>query len=426
MTAWSLIALVASLSSIHYGDIVDEHRDQKDFMHYKQFLPLTPMNIFYLIHSKVYGAWLFNNPIGDRLSLIFVHAVVVFMIENIFGLIPALLFATSPASLFVGVWRNGRRYSLSNLIALSMVAIGPVGVLLYPLTIFTHIGGVPSIFLYLFTPYWYLSGFSIIGIFFWNWRFKRVYTSKKKKMPRNLYLFHRAKVIPFFKTMAYFFYRAFVPQFVFMYESWFQSYGVDKEQTRKMFAKDSWFYGGIICSLFVIAGIIYPPTRNTSWWFLIFFMPYSNLVTNHQHNNLRYAVLPMIGLYAAAATIFPWWIFVPTIVGNFACYVMSMRQFVNDIELYNFHFKYSPKSIAPYFIVGQHCVKTGDANQAEHMAKSGLKMNPNHYGLLMVLAHIGNSARDGVLKKMESLKRDQIFKRQKALNIQLNELKNLK
>lgn len=423
MTCWSLIALVALLPSVHYGDIVDEHDDQHVYRHHSEY---GWRKLYELIRYKLYGAWMLKDRSLDRLSVILMHAISVVLVENIFGILPAILWATSPMTLFVGVWRNGRRYTLANIIALSMAALGLLGILLYPLMRFAQVGGITAGLMYAVTGHWWISaGCVLISLAFMK-DFKHHYKSRSKKQPRMLYTFHRAKIIPFFKTLAFYFYRLLVPRLAFMYEDWFQSYGVDKDSTRGFFKKDEWFYGGIICALVVVAGVWFEATRFASWWFIIFFLPYSNIVTNHQHNNLRYAVLPGIGFYAALSAVIPWWMFIPLIAGNFICMVWSMRQFTNDVELYNFHFNHSPRSVAPYFIVGQHCVKSGDAAQAEHLAKAGLKHSPNHYGLLTVLAHIGNAGRDHVLKRMEFLKREQIFRRQKFLNGQLNQLKNLK
>lgn len=426
MTCWSLIPLAALLPSVHYGDIVDEHRDQKDYRSSRLWYPMTFERLINLISYKLYGAWMFKDRWLDRISIILMHGISVVLVENLFGLVPAILWATSPMTLFVGLWRNGRRYTLANIIALSMVALGPWGILLYPLMRFAQVGGITAGFMYIITTNWWISlGCAIFAVLFIN-EFKRHYRNRSKKMPRMLYIFHRAKVIPFFKTLSFYFYRLLVPRLVFMYEDWFQSYGVDKNSTRKFFKKDGWFYGGIVCALLCLAGLWYEGTRFATWWFIIFFIPYSNIVTNHQHNNLRYAVLPGIGFYAALSAVLPWCMFIPLIAGNFICLVWSMRQFTNDIELYNFHFNHSPRSVAPYFIVGQHCVKSGDAAQAENLAKAGLKHSPNHYGLLTVLAHIGIKERDEVLKRMESLIPEQIFKRKKFLNDQLTQLKNLK
>lgn len=426
MIGLSLIPLIAYLPSIYYGDIVDEHIDQRKYRDIKVWFPIDMIRLNSMIHEKLYGAWTFKERWLDRLSIILMHALVVLLVECKFGLIPALLFATAPMSLFVGLWRNGRRYTLANIVAVLMAIIGPWGLLIYPAMRYAQVGGTTAALMYLSTGNPMPSIICVVLAVFNIKALKRRYRGRSRKQPRFLYTFHRAKVVLFFKTLAYFFYRLIVPRPVFMYEDWFQSYGVDKEQTRGFFKKDGWFYAGILCALLCLAGLWYEGTRFATWWFIIFFVPYSNVVTNHQHNHTRYMVLPGIGFYAAVSSVLPWWCFVPVIGANFCYTIMSMRQFIDDASLYNFHFDHSPKSIAPYFIVSQHCVKSGDAKQAENIAQAGLKHSPKHYGLHIVLAHIENGFRKQVIERMELMKHDQIFQRKRYLNDQLNRLKNLK
>src|SRR5574343_1050734 len=222
MTCWSLIPLAALLPSVHYGDIVDEHSTQHGYRHHSMYKVDNWKTLFALIQYKTYGAWMFKDRSVDRLSVILMHGIAVVLIENVFGVLPAILWATSPMTLFVGLWRNGRRYTLANIVAVSMAALGPWGILLYPLMRFAQVGGITAGLMYAVTGHWWISaGCVLISLVFIN-DFKAHYRNRSRKQPRVLYTFHRAKVIPFFKTLAFYFYRLLVPRLVFMYEDWFQ------------------------------------------------------------------------------------------------------------------------------------------------------------------------------------------------------------
>lgn len=407
-----LILFVFLIPSIHFKEIVDEQLGQRQFSKFSVKNWKSPTMIYKSILAKIYGAWMFKTREMDRLSIILLHLGVVWLIDHVFGFKVALLWSSMPMTLFVGMWRNGRRYNLSVLLVL---LVQMYGVVMYPLVAFTQVSAVPAILL---TPFW-----AFAPLFYWPLRTKiKLYGLRVKGRARIQKVFRWFKLIGMVKTLSYFVYRTLVPQRIFMYESWFQSYGSHKVATREFFKKDKWFYSGFVLVLLLICGLFYEPTRLGCWWFLIFYAPFSNVVTAFQHNNTRYMILPAIGLWIVLAQVMPLWLCCVYASFQFMYMAMSVRMFMGNEEFYNYHFDHSPRSIAPYYIMAKHFASRGNYKEALAMLRRLFDLVPYHFGGLLLLLGMPVDDKNNLAKKALEELSNQTFSNRKELKSQIKNL----
>ncbi len=233
------------------------------------------------------------------------------------------------------------------------------------------------------------------------------------------------KVIVVIKTLGYFVYNTIVPQRAFMYSGFMQQLGSTTYGTRRALKKDKMFWFGFVCLLSLPLLVWNEPTRFGAFWFVLFFIPYSNIIILHQFNNVRYALLPAIGIYYMMAAVLPWQGLLVFTALNVTKLIVSMEQFMCDEFMYRYHFDHRPKTIAPYLIMGKHYVSQGQHSPAIEVLREGLKHHPRHWGMMLILSACGTSDQGHILKRLEVEMPCQTFATQEKLRQDLDHMKGM-
>jgi hypothetical protein len=281
----------------------------------------------------------------------------------------------------------------------------------------------PAFLIYLMTDYWPLCVIMVLSLIpMWRW-IKHRALGRLDTRPRFQRRFLKFKSVLALKTLAFYTYKILIPQKEFMYQTFVQSYGTDIRETRKALKFDKWAYGGLFILALLIYCLFIPSLNVGAWWYLIFCLPYLNLITWHQHNNTRYAVLPSIGLFYVVSYYLPLWAVMIWAVLFYVKFVMSMRQYTCGTELMQHHFDDNPDAIGPYVASTRHFIQQGDRQQALHIVSVGLSKHPESYGLWHLYCACGPSNWRDAVKKMEELLPYQTFKAKKDIRNGLEKMK---
>lgn len=412
-----LIIFCTLVHTLGFRNVVDEkplHFNNRGWGYYR--------NIVRYLKLKLYGANMFKNERLDRLSLIFMHMITVYLVSLVFGINTAILWSFSMPCVFVSTWRNGRRYQVGNIVALLMILFKPLGSLLYPLVYFSHIGAIPALFLYMATGYWYLSFACLLMLaVFW----KKIFIILKNKLetkPKIFRVWRSQKIVLVFKTLGYFVYKLCVPQRIFMYEKYLQKYGSDTRETKKAFRVDRFLYLGLFVFICSIMCLFFENTRLGSWWFIIFIFPFLNIYTAHQFNNSRYAVTAGIGLFAVLGNLLPLWLCIVYASCLYVYYVYSLEQFRCDIDMYDYHFHYDREIVNPYVIMARHYISTNEIKNAADILRVGLSIYPQDYGFLHLMCLCDKPNAKMYIEKLKSLKDYQTFTSKDKIEILIKKL----
>lgn len=417
-----LIILIALLPTLRYGDIVDEPYQEN----HPKVLRFSSLRQFCRdLRWKLYGSYTFRNRVVDRLFAIFLHLTTVYMVWWVFDLKTAMMWGVCPACIWVSVWRNGRRYQLSNMIALGILGVRPWGMVLYPLIWFTQASALPSFVLYVITGQWIISaGMTLLCALVFT-GFWPTYKSRLRKKPNAIKRFYNQKLMVATRTLGYYVWKFLVPQREFMYPVFLQGYGTDSRETLKAFKADKWFYFGLLALVLMTAGLFYAPTQIGCFWFLLFMAPYSNLITLHQPNNTRYAILPAIGLYAAVSQLLPIWFVVGWLVAALGYFCLSMVQCKSQEDLFQYHFDHCPDSITPYIVMGRHYLKIGRDVEALRVIQAGLDRHPESWGLWYLVGLCRPQNFEVVERKLSEILPFQTFAKREEVEKSFNRLVEL-
>lgn len=342
---------------------------------------------------KLYGAGTFKDERIDHAFTIVLHTIASVLIYVAFGsnyisFLGALLYSIHPANNQTAVWLNGRRYLVNVILVLLIWICKPIGILLYALTPLFQVSAVAAPLLYLLTDYWYVSLTCLIfpllfGKFIINKFFSRFSDKLKGSEMTRI---SPQKAILMVKTFGYYFWHIVFPLKVSFYPDFYQTFGITKTGNKETFSIDYKFWFGVLAIVASATLAFFYPFY--MFWFVVFILPFCNLVTITQLVADRYTAIASIGLLMAIASALSGhiWLFA-LLAGMYAVKAFSAQNMYRNIDdFYLYHIYNSPKSILPIIYYSKACIGGGMLYHAYVALRRGLIYQPKDMRLFLMLA----------------------------------------
>lgn len=358
-----------------------------------------------LAYKNKDGKWTIDT-VSDHALSIFIHTLICVMIYVAFGmneisLFASLLYSVNPANMQTSIWLNGRRYALSCLIVLCMIALGNWGMILYPLIAIFQMTAI-------FAPLVYGNLF-IVAVLIILFSFRNVIKGKisdREKMLRtkDLKEFHPKKIIVVIKLYGLYFLKMLFPRRAMMIYPNFCYWGLTEEGNKDAYSINFEFLLGIFFILLSAVGIYLFSGTPQVWWFLFMIvsvLQWCGIISVFQIFADRYisAALPF-AMYFLVYAIFTFGGFyaIP-ICGIFTIFYIckfneSIRMFKSMEEFNDYHNYHWPENSKFREFKSVKLIKKEDPIAAWQVVKDGLVLNPNDMKLNMLAAQIMSIIQD--------------------------------
>lgn len=297
------------------GRIAAENNKNKDVPNYVPLI-FTPIshkvkNIFHKLWLEIIGDVYFSSKRAHLITLT-LHVITCNLIYYAFGanylsLLAAWLFAINPINSQGGsIWLSGKNYNISSIMALLMWLLPAIAPIPYFIVKFFNINAIFSPLIFVQTPYYYWIFLPLFGVALHSWILKI-----KKDVGTNSEMsgVKPIKIIPFFKSFAYYTLLCIVPFRLALYHHFIWGIGVNKHYNKIAYKISPMFFTG----LFLFSGMAYlvyyywgfAPSIGIMW-FMINIAMWCNVVTFQQQISERCVHTANIGLmYALAWFIIP-------------------------------------------------------------------------------------------------------------------------
>jgi hypothetical protein len=283
--------VLAYWRTIKYKFIIDDHD------HVKKPEERTP-KLLKRVWEHFYGIKVTNLKLTHAFS-VSIHALVCCLIYLVFGMndiafLTAMLFALNPVNNQCSIWLSGRAYAITTLLFLIGMLYMPLLPLFYGLASWWSIGALMTPLLFLVLKPWWLGLIIPLGLLLIKSKTKECYTAGMNRYKGTTEIMSEIsfrKLIIVFKTLGYYFILCLFPTKLGMCHEYLSTFGLTKKETDKYMKLDLFFFIGIAV---VLATLI---TRQFGLvWFLVFALPWLNMVVISHLISERYIYLSNIGL----------------------------------------------------------------------------------------------------------------------------------
>lgn len=357
-------------------------------------------SILYWLNKVLYGCGTFGTDWKyakefDHLITTILHALACVMIflglgHNEISFFTALLYAVNPANTQTSIWLNGRRYLVNIILVMAMLMAGPIGMLLYPLTMVFQINAVFAPILigwgYAWTIPMLLFVFRKKVIGFYQERLKKIKSDEMRT-------FRPRRLIVVLKTYGFYLSQAIFPRTILMSYPLLDSegWGSMPEGNKKAYALDKWFWLGVGWLVLSIVGMALLRGEELRFGVFAFIsvLAWCNWICATQVLADRYINManPFIMYFVAKISFMlpsPWsYCVLAVLMGWYARGVWQTFGMYPDLEIYyeynNFHYRTNR-------VIRRHranwlCMRGDWIGAWEHI-KTGLMYHPTDFALL--------------------------------------------
>lgn len=345
--------------------------------------------------DRFYGGFTFvwNRKVNLKLEhcfRVFLFSVACVLIHLAFGrnnisFCAALLYAFNPVNSQIALWLNARRYLINIIIVLLMMILGPIGLVLYPLTGFLQVG---ALFSFILIWPWGPLAASVLALFagrhilisFKN-RFNRIPNNAKKQ-----YTLKRSIVIV--KCYGYYFFEMVFPRQRLFYDRLLYFWGITDEGNRDAYSFNFDFFKGLVAILLTMALYIEFPGLYLIYMVLCM-LQWSNFVTATMTVADRYMSMPAVFMMYFLSTLlhkyFGYYAF-HIIIGLTVYYACVMRSafpmFEDMYSFWRYHLWYDPRGVsARSFAINEYILQKNYI-KAFDLVTEGLNYRPNDFKFL--------------------------------------------
>lgn len=351
------------------------------------------MYFWYHLQGRKYVSWKLAH--WQVLTVHTMNCILIYLAfgRSYYSALAALLFSINPVNNQCSIWISGKGYAQNTLCAL-LVWMFPYFSLI-PYLYGTYFCG-PSLLLFplvfLFTPYWYLSGLVLIGLLREHPRvFNKKDPASKFNMESNDELKKIAprKIIIMFKTIGYYFINAILAMRLGFYHKYLFLHGVSKETNKDSYRIDKYFFIGISVAILTLI------TRHTGLiWFCVCIGMWSNFLSFNQTIANRYLYLANVGLTLFIASILHPYL----AIALFTYYVTKLCLFHKFYENEYWSIEHScfeqPSFFYPWQNRSVHCFQNNNFHGALGNMLKANELRPNDwkitYNLTQLYILLGN------------------------------------
>ena len=286
----SLIVLLSYFKAIKYGHYVIDDEDVSN-------AKLEPKNKWQKLWWQIMGRK-YSDPQAEHLITTVIHLINCLLVYYAFGhnnisFLTALLFAVNPAGSQGSVWLSGKGYSISAGLTLLVYWLFPP---IYFLTSYFSFNALLAPFLFIKGQWWWC----FMILVYWKLAkgergvaLERLENSTGKG--RNLTI---EKFIISVKTIGYYFCLALFPVRLGIYHTFLYTYSLTEKDNKYWERLDKFFWIGCVFLIsFIYAWFFhYSKAVFGLYWFLLFIIQWSNIITLNQSVAERYIYLPLMGM----------------------------------------------------------------------------------------------------------------------------------
>ena len=232
-----------------------------------------------------------------HLQTLTIHTINSILIFKAFGsnnhsLVMALLFAIHPvATQGSSVWLSGKGYGVATALVLLMKWLVWTAPFSYFATFFFATNGFLAPAMYLGTAYWWLIILiPILTISKWE-ALKAASEMKWTIISQSRNPICWDNVVLFFKTIGYYFWMCVFPTKLGVHHTYLSTYGLTKQETKQWMKLDAYFFLGI-----ALTAMLFITHNYGLFWFFLFLLQWSNIVTIHMFIAERYCTIALIGV----------------------------------------------------------------------------------------------------------------------------------
>lgn len=312
---------------------------------------------------------------------------------NIISLWAAILFAFHPANNQISIWCNGRRYLLSIILVLLMIAFKPWGILFYFPTMIFQVTAIFSPILMGHPIYWIAIPIALaLG---YKQMAKRVANRKKIILDEDRLKFTAKRSFIIIKQYGHYFFKMLFPSRCAMTYPTLHFWGVTQSGNKDAYSFNKDFFVGFLALSLTLLWFIFPmgfPREYIVFAFLSVIqwcavMPYVQDLADRYCNMAN--VFIVLALSHIAHNYFGV-LALPFLVGITVYYMVWTRMifpmYKNISGYWEYHRYHFPKIIIPLKFQISDLLKAGDMLQAAYLCREGLRYNPTDFTLLYQMA----------------------------------------
>lgn len=393
-----LLNIILYTRTVNYPGICDDvpvFNQQVEIPEWKYF-PKWWSYFWYHLHGRKYLEW--RLP---RIQVIGIHTINCILIYYAFGhntisAMAAFLFAVNPVNNQCSIWLSGKGYAINTTCALLMWMFPLFSPVFYLFgTYFCGASLLLFPLIFLFTKYWWLSFLVIWG---WYREKDRIFNKKNPTSKFNtesnpeLLSVHRRKFVLMFKSYGYHLINSVSARILGLYHKYLFLMGVNKDENKKAYKLDLYFYFGIFAVLYILIfrhiGLL---------WFSISIAMWCNLISFNQTLANRYDYLPNVGYMYFIACVLALY---PALAGLlFVYYLSKLVFFIKAYDGEYWSIEYSLFEQPDFFYSWQnraaHCFLNrnyhgalGNTLKAMELRKNDWKLTYNLAQIYLVLGHL--------------------------------------
>ena len=334
-----------------------------------------------------YGVGSIINKYLDRLLHMSLFCAICLLINHLWGLAPALLYATNPINNQIAMWQNGRRYSMVILICLLGLTT-PWALPLYLYVPYLQVTGLPFVLVLAHKYVWFVPFIALGGWVAWNTSIKSFIRSRLPKIQqKERTVFNKNKLVFAIKSLGFYIVNSIVPTTKLMYYPKFEGFSLTNQYTEQIYSLNRDFWLSIVTLVAVTWVAI--STGNLTYWlyYLILIFPWLNWITVTQTLTDRYASISTVFLCVILGNILPLEALMPLLFMYTVATVKQNRMYSSLESFFDFHL-YNSKSLDALYFYAVNLILNGHFVDAFVILKNGLVEYPTDYRLNLLMCQV--------------------------------------
>lgn len=367
------------------------------------------VGVLRFIKYHLYGAGTFGDkPRVEHIFQTSLHALACVLIyyafgSNIISFWTAILYALNPINNQTSIWLNGKRYLINIIIVMVMMILGPIGILLFPLTAFFQVNAIFAPVIYGLSS-WYLVLFIPVFLLICGKEIREKIKFRKSMLHNDdMKNFRIRKLIPITKVFGFYMIKMVFPEQTLMWYPELFFWGMTEKGNKDAYAINTEFLKGVIVMLLAGAGAFY--FKDDIWLYLFMILSvlqWCGFITVTQLLTDRYVSLSNVFMmyFLAKLTIQSSGSYGPIIIMCICTYYyqrlqITMKMYKDITSFYDYQIYFYPNNPRPYeFKADRLIVVNQDILGAWQVVKAGLELCPDDMKLNLLAAicmhHMGD------------------------------------